>query len=149
MNVHLRSEKEDGNRSSALGSTHNEGQKYWLQSTEEYNDVVEDRPKVSLSMASARKSFWENSVSADKLDSKIESGKLHANCGFMKTKGSYTEVWVTLGNQIRSQDCKLLEVQKLLAASASRIVVSSKQPTVDSFDAEVPLTLLKNAVSFW
>ena len=87
MNVHPRSKKEDGNRSIALGSTHNEDQKYWLQSTEEYNDVVGDRPKVSLSMASARKSFWENSVSADKLNSKIVSGKLPANCGFMKQKG--------------------------------------------------------------
>ena len=45
----------------------------------------------------------------------------------------------------------------MLAASASHIVqasseltkqlVSSKQPTVDSFDVKVPLTLLKNALS--
>ena len=87
----------------------------------------------------------------------IESGKLPANCGFMKTKRCNTEVCVTVGNRIRSQDCKLQEVQKLLVASASRIVeasseitkqlVSSKQPTVDSFDVKVPLTLLKNVLS--
>ena len=87
----------------------------------------------------------------------IESGKLSVNCGVMKTKRCNTEVWVTLEGRIRSQDCKLQEFEKLLAASASHIVqasseltkqlVSSKQPTVDLFDVKVPLTLLKNALS--
>ena len=49
------------------------------------------------------------------------------------------------------------EVQKLLPVSASHIakafskvtrqLVSSKQPSVDSFDVKVPLTLLSNALS--
>ena len=49
------------------------------------------------------------------------------------------------------------EVQKLLEASASHIVqasseftnqlVSSKEPSVNSFDVNVPLTMLKNALS--
>ena len=49
------------------------------------------------------------------------------------------------------------EVQKLLPISASHIakasskltkqLVSTKQPTVDSFDVKVPLTLLSNALS--
>ena len=109
-------------------------------------------------MGSATTIFWKKSSSEDKLTSKIESAKLPANCGFMKTKRRNTEVWVTLGNRILSQDCKLQEVQKLLAASASLIVqasseltkqlVSSKQPAVDSFDVKSPLALLKNALSF-
>ena len=75
----------------------------------------------------------------------------------MKTKRCNSEVCVTLEDRIRSQDCKLQEFEKLLAASASHIVqasseltkqlVSSKQPTVDLFDVKVPLTLLKNALS--
>ena len=75
----------------------------------------------------------------------------------MKTKRCNSEVCVTLEDRIRSQDCKLQEFEKLLAASASHIVqasseltkqlVSSKQPTVDSFDVKVPLTLIKNALS--
>ena len=76
---------------------------------------------------------------------------------FVKTKRYNTEVWFILGNQIRDQECKLQEVQKLLAPSASYIVqtsselskqpVFSKQPTVDSFDVKVSLPLLKNALS--
>ena len=155
--VYPGSAKEDENNSSASGSTHDEDRKYWLQSTEEYDDDVEVGPEVSSSMASATKIFWEKSLSEDKLKSKIESGKLPANSGFIKTKRCTTEVWVTLGDQIRSLDYKLQKVQKLLAASASHIVqpsskltkqlVSSKQPTVDSFDVKVTLTLLKNALS--
>ena len=109
------------------------------------------------SMASATKIFWEKLSSEDKSKSKIESGKLTANYGFMETKRCNTKVWVTLGNRVCSQDCKLQKVQKLLAASASHIVqasseltkqlVSFKQSTVDSFNVKVPLTLLKNAVS--
>ena len=81
-----RCEKEDDNHSSASGSTHDEDQKYWRQSTEEYNDVVVVGPEISSSIASATKIFWEKPLSEDKLKSKIESGKLPANCGFMKTK---------------------------------------------------------------
>ena len=75
----------------------------------------------------------------------------------MKTKRYNTEAWFILGNQIRGQECKLQEVQKLLAPSASHIVkasselskqlVFSKQPTVDSFDVKISLPLLKNALS--
>ena len=57
--VHPSGEKEDENYSSASGSTHDEDRKYWLQSTEEYNDVVEVGPEVSPSMASATKIFCE------------------------------------------------------------------------------------------
>ena len=96
--VHPRSQKEDDNHFSASGSTHDEDRKYWLQSTEEYNDVVEVGPQVSPSMASATKIFWEKPLSADKLKSKIQSGKLPANCRFMKRK------WCKL------QDCKLQKV---------------------------------------
>ena len=81
---------------------------------------------------------------------------LPASCGFMKTNRCNTGVWVTLDDRIHSQDCKLQEVQKLLSVSDSHKVqafselikqlVSSKQPTVDSFDIKVPLTLLKNAL---
>ena len=81
---------------------------------------------------------------------------LTANCGFMKTNRCNTGVWVTLEERIHSQDCKLQEVQKLLSVSDSHKVQasseltkqlrSSKQPTVDSFDVKVPLTLLKNAL---
>ena len=114
-------------------------------------------PGISSSIATATKIFWEKPLSEDKLKSKIESGNLPANCGFKKTKRYNKEVWVILGDQIRSQNCKLQEVQKLLAASASHIVqasselrkqlLSSKQPTVDSFNVKVSLTLLKNALS--
>ena len=55
--AHPHSEKEDDNHSSASGSTYDEDQKCWLQSTEEYNDVVEVGPEVS-SMASATNIFW-------------------------------------------------------------------------------------------
>ena len=75
----------------------------------------------------------------------------------MKTKRYNTEAWFILGNQIRGQECKLQEVQKLLAPSASHIVkasselskqlVFSEQPTVDSFDVKISLPLLKNALS--
>ena len=75
--------KEDDNHSSASGSKHNEDQKYWLQSTEEYDDVTKVGPEVLSSMASATKTFWEKSLIEGKLKSKIESGKLHANCKFM------------------------------------------------------------------
>ena len=78
-------EKEDDNHSNASGGTHDEDQKYWYQSTEEYNDVVVG-PEIFSSIASATKIFWEKPLSEDKLKSKIESGKLPANCGFMKTK---------------------------------------------------------------
>ena len=108
-------------------------------------------------MASATKVFWRKLLSEDKLKSKIGSGKLPANYGFMKRERWNTEVWVTLGDQLRSQDCKLQKVEKLLAASVSHIgeasselikeMVSSKQPIADSFDVKVPLTLLKNALS--
>ena len=114
--------KEDDNHSSASDSAHDEDQKHWFQSTEEYNDVVEVGPELSSSMASATKIFWEKSLNEGKLKSKIESGKLPANCGFVKTKRCNTEVWVILGDRIPSQDCKLQEIQKLLAASASHIV---------------------------
>ena len=127
--VQLHNEKEDGNISSASGSTHDEDQKYWLQSAEEYNDVVKIGTKVSSSMASATKIFSEIPLSEDKLKSKIESGKLPVNCGFMETKRCNTEVWVTMGDQIRSQDFKLQEVQKLLAASASHILQASSELT--------------------
>ena len=53
--VHPRSANENDNHSSTSGNTHDEDQKYWLQSTEEYNDVVKVRPEVSSSMASATK----------------------------------------------------------------------------------------------
>ena len=149
--------QDNDSHSSASGSTHDEDQKYWLQSTEEYDDVVEVGPEISSSMASATKVFWEKPLSEDRLKSKIESDKLPANCGFIKTKQCNIEVWVTLGDQVHSQDCKLQEVQKLLAASVSYIVqasseltkqlVSSKQPTAASFDVKIPLTLLKNALS--
>ena len=75
----------------------------------------------------------------------------------MKTKQCTTEVWVTLVDQICSQDFKLQEVQKLLVASVSHIVqasseltkqlVSLKQPTGDSFDVKIPLTLRKYVLS--
>ena len=155
--VYSHSAKEDDNHSSASGSTHDEEKKYWLQSTEEYNDVMEDESEILSSMASATKTFWAKPLSKGKLKSKIESGNLPANCGFMKTKSCNTVVWVTLGDQVRSQSCKLQEVQKLLAASASHIVLASseltkqlmysKQPTTNSFDVKVLLTLLKNALS--
>ena len=89
--------------------------------------------------------------------SKIEAGKLPANCGFIKTKWCNTQVWVTLVDRICSQDCKLQEVQKLLTALASHIVqasseltkqlASSIQPQVDSFDIKVSFRLLKYALS--
>ena len=44
--VYSRSGKEDDNYSIASGSTHDEDQKYWLQSTEEYDGVVEVGPEV-------------------------------------------------------------------------------------------------------
>ena len=115
-------EKEDDNHSNASGGTHDEDQKYWYQSTEEYNDVVVG-PEIFSSIASATKIFWEKPLSEDKLKSKIESGKLPANCGFMKTKQCSTEVWVALGDRIHSQGCKLQEVQKLLAAPVSSSIV--------------------------
>ena len=127
--IYPRSAKEDDNHSSASGSTHDEDQKYWLQSTEEYDDVKEVGPEVSSSMASVTKIFLDKPLSEDKLRSKVESGKLPENCRLMKTKRCNTEVWVTLGDRIRSQDCKLQEVQKLLAASASFIVQASSELT--------------------
>ena len=146
--VYSHSAKEDDNHSSASGSTHDD---------DHVDDVVEVGPEISSSMASATKIFREKSLREDKLKSKIESGKLPANWGFTKTKQCTTEVWVTLGEWVRSQYCKLQEVQKLLAAPASQIVqasseltkqlVSSKQPRTDSLDAKVPLTLLQNALS--
>ena len=90
---------------------------------------MEVGPEVLSSMASATKIFWEKPLSKDKLKSKIESGKLRANSGFMKTKRCNTEVWVTLGDRIRSLDYKLQKVQKLLAASASHIVQPSSELT--------------------
>ena len=51
------SAKGNDNHSSALGSTHDEEQKYCLQSKEEYDDIVEVGPEVLSSMASAKKSF--------------------------------------------------------------------------------------------
>ena len=78
-------------------SAKDEDKKYWLQSTEEYNDVVEDGPEVSPSMASTTKIFWEKPFTADKLKSKPESGKLPTSCRFMKIKQCNTKVWVTLG----------------------------------------------------
>ena len=48
--LHPRSQKEDDNHFSASGSTHDEDRKYWLQSTEEYNDVVEVGPEVSIAI---------------------------------------------------------------------------------------------------
>lgn len=109
--VHPRGEKGDGNHSSALGSTHDEDQKYWLKSTEKYNDVVEDRPKVLSSMALPTKIFWEKLLRADKLKPKKESGQLPANCGSLKTKRLNKEDWVTLGTKFA--DCKLQLVQIL------------------------------------
>ena len=85
--VHLRSANENDNHSSTSGNTHDEDQKYWLQSTEEYNDVVKVRPKYRHLWPQQQKSLRE-----DKLKSKIESGKLPAHCGFMKTKPCNTEV---------------------------------------------------------
>ena len=41
----------------ASGSTHDKNKKYWLQYTEEYNDVAEVGPEVSSSMVSEAKSF--------------------------------------------------------------------------------------------
>ena len=55
--MHPRKEKEDDNRPSASGSKHD--RKLWLQSTEEYNDVVEDGPELLSSMVSAAKISWE------------------------------------------------------------------------------------------
>ena len=49
--VYPRGAKEDDNHSSASGSIHDEDQKYWLQSTEGYDDVVEDGSEISSSMA--------------------------------------------------------------------------------------------------
>ena len=69
--LYPRSAKEDDNHSSSSGSTHDEDQKYWPQSTEEYDDVVEVGPEVSSSMALATKIFWEKPLSEDKLKSKI------------------------------------------------------------------------------
>ena len=63
--VYLRCAKEDDNHSSASGSTHDEDQKYWLQSTEEYNDVVEAGHEISFFMASATKIFWKKPLSED------------------------------------------------------------------------------------
>ena len=57
--MHPRKEKEDDNRPSASGSKHDEDRKLWLQSTEEYNDVVEDGPELLSSMVSATKISWE------------------------------------------------------------------------------------------
>ena len=90
---------------------------------------MEVRPEVSSSMASATKIAWEKPLIEDKLKSKIESGKLPANCRFMKTKRCNTEAWVTLGDRVCSQDCKLEDVQKLLEASASHIVQASSEFT--------------------
>lgn len=61
-------------------------------------------------MALATEIFWEKLLRADKLKSK-ESGKLPANCGFLKTKRFNKEDWVTLGTKLA--DCKLQEVQIL------------------------------------
>ena len=47
----------------ASGITHDKNQKYWLQYTDQYNDVVEVGPEVSSSMVSARKFFWEEPLS--------------------------------------------------------------------------------------
>ena len=103
-------------------SAKDEDKKYWLQSTEEYNDVVEDGPEVSPSMASTTKILWEKPFSADKLKSKTESGKLPTSCRFMKIKQCNTKVWVTLGKYIWSQDYKFQKVKMLLEASASYIM---------------------------
>ena len=84
--VYSCSAKKDDTHSSASGSTHDEDQKYWLQCTEEYDCVVEVGPEVTSSMVSATKISWEKPVSEVKLEFKTESGKLPANCKFMKTK---------------------------------------------------------------
>ena len=55
--VYSHSAKEDDTHSSASGSTHDEDQKYWLQPTKEYDDVMEVGPEISSSMASATKIF--------------------------------------------------------------------------------------------
>ena len=51
--------KKNDNHSSTTDSKYDEDQKYWhwLQSIEEYNNVVEDGPEVSSSMISATKIF--------------------------------------------------------------------------------------------
>ena len=64
---------------------------------------MEYGPEVS-STVWGTKIFWEKPLSADKLKSTIELGKLPANCRFMKTKCCNIKVWVTLEDQIRSQD---------------------------------------------
>ena len=96
--VYPRSAKEDDNHSNVSGSTHNEDQKYWLQSTEEYDDIVEFGSEVSPSMISATKTFSEKPLSEEKFKSKIETGKLPANCRFMKTKRCNIDAWDTLRN---------------------------------------------------
>ena len=67
---------------------------------------------------------WKLDLKYHLLWPKIESGQLPANCGFIKTKQCKTEVWVILGDRVCSQDCKLQEVKKLLASSASHLVHS-------------------------
>ena len=90
--VYSHSAKKDDSHSSTSGSTNDEDQKYWLQSTEEYDGVGEVESEISPSMASATKIFWKRPLSEDKLKSKIESGNLPANCGFMKIKRCNTKV---------------------------------------------------------
>ena len=51
------------------------------------------------SMASATKIFWEKLSSEDKSKSKIESGNLTANYGFMETKRCNTKVWLRWGTE--------------------------------------------------
>ena len=58
--VHSHSAKEDDNHSSASRSAHDEDQKYWLHSTEEYDDIWKLDLKYHLLWPQQQKSFVES-----------------------------------------------------------------------------------------
>lgn len=84
----------ESNCSIALGSTHDEDQKYWI-------DIIIHGFRD--------KNLLEKTIENRKIEIENRFWKLNPKYPFIKAKRFNAEVWLTQGGRFHSQDCKLQE----------------------------------------
>ena len=71
--------------------------RYWQNINKDYiDDPVDFGDKVSSSIASATKIFWEKSLSNTSFKHKMELGKIPSNCQLLQPKRTNVEIWLVI-----------------------------------------------------
>ena len=112
--------------------------------------------KISSSIASASKTFWEKPLKEDSFKRKLEAGKLPSNCTYLTTKLTNPEIFKNLPTFQRTVDSKIQDIQKVHAASVSLLLTTASYLGTSILTAQgqnketnfkIPLNFLKDSLS--